>query len=124
MQPFHTRAILVTGAASGIGLATARHLAAAGAARLVLVDRDAEALARVDLPCTLDLLPGDVALRAGAAASGLPSDPRALVDWAARTAPWRSYLSAHLWRAAPVRPPRRARPTSRTRHITTTEETS
>lgn len=50
------------------------------------------------------LLPGDVALRAGAAASGLPGDPRGLTEWAARTAPWRSYLSAHLWRAAPVRP--------------------
>ncbi|MBP3977693.1 DNA-3-methyladenine glycosylase 2 family protein [Microbacterium sp. BLY] len=50
------------------------------------------------------LLPGDVALRAGAAAAGLPSDPKSLTAWAERTAPWRSYLSAHLWRAAPVRP--------------------
>lgn len=55
------------------------------------------------------LLPGDVALRAGAAASGLPGDPRPLVAWAERTAPWRSYLSAHLWRAAPARPVRRTR---------------
>lgn len=53
------------------------------------------------------LLPGDVALRAGAAASGLPGDPQPLVAWAERAAPWRSYLSAHLWRAAPVRPVRR-----------------
>jgi len=52
------------------------------------------------------LLPGDVALRAGAAASGLPGDPKPLIAWAERTAPWRSYLSAHLWRAAPVRPAR------------------
>ncbi|MFT4258192.1 AlkA N-terminal domain-containing protein [Microbacterium sp.] len=52
------------------------------------------------------LLPGDVALRAGAAAAGLTSTPRELTDWARRTAPWRSYLSAHLWRAAPVRPSR------------------
>ncbi|GAA1135147.1 Ada metal-binding domain-containing protein [Microbacterium natoriense] len=52
------------------------------------------------------LLPGDVALRAGAAASGLPGDPGPLTDWAERVAPWRSYLSAHLWRAAPVRPAR------------------
>lgn len=52
------------------------------------------------------LLPGDVALRAGAAASGLPGDSKPLIAWAERTAPWRSYLSAHLWRAAPVRPAR------------------
>lgn len=55
------------------------------------------------------ILPGDVALRAGAAASGLPGDPLPLVAWAERAAPWRSYLSAHLWRAAPARPVRRAR---------------
>lgn len=56
------------------------------------------------------LLPGDVALRAGAVAAGVPGEPAALVAWAARTAPWRSYLSAHLWRAAPVRPARVPRP--------------
>ncbi|WP_136056166.1 AlkA N-terminal domain-containing protein [Microbacterium sp. K24] len=55
------------------------------------------------------LLPGDVALRAGAAASGLPAEPAHLVAWAERAAPWRSYLSAHLWRAAPVRPVRAIR---------------
>ncbi|MFD5213352.1 DNA-3-methyladenine glycosylase 2 family protein [Microbacterium sp. NPDC058345] len=54
------------------------------------------------------LLPGDVAMRAGAAAAGIPSDPAGITRWAARTAPWRSYLTAHLWRAAPVRPARRA----------------
>jgi AraC family transcriptional regulator of adaptative response / DNA-3-methyladenine glycosylase II len=51
-------------------------------------------------------LPGDVAVRAGAAAAGLPAEPRPLTDWAARTAPWRSYLTAHLWRAVPPRPAR------------------
>lgn len=52
--------ILITGAASGIGLATARTLAPQ-AERLILVDRDADALSGIMLPCTLDLLPGDVA---------------------------------------------------------------
>lgn len=57
-----TRSIaLVTGAASGIGLAVARRLADEGAARLVLIDRDAAALNALTFPCTLDLLPGDVA---------------------------------------------------------------
>lgn len=41
---FAGRAVLVTGAASGIGLAVARALAAAGAARLVLVDLRGDAL--------------------------------------------------------------------------------
>ncbi|WP_243077089.1 AlkA N-terminal domain-containing protein [Microbacterium sp. SS28] len=58
------------------------------------------------------LLPGDVAARAGAAASAIPSDPVGLTAWAARTAPWRSYLTAHLWAAAPATRPRRARPAS------------
>ena len=48
------------------------------------------------------LLPGDVALRAGAAALGIPADARGVEAWALRCAPWRSYLSAHLWRAAPT----------------------
>lgn len=52
------------------------------------------------------ILPGDVAVRTGAAAAGIPADPRGLEQWAARTAPWRSYLTAHLWRAVPPRGPR------------------
>ncbi|MBD0024116.1 helix-turn-helix domain-containing protein [Gordonia pseudamarae] len=45
------------------------------------------------------LLPGDSAVRAGAGAVGLPSGPRELTRWSVRVAPWRSYLTAHLWRA-------------------------
>lgn len=48
------------------------------------------------------LLPGDVAARAGASAAGIPSDAAGLVAWSVRTAPWRSYLMAHLWAAAPT----------------------
>ncbi|MDJ1371245.1 DNA-3-methyladenine glycosylase 2 family protein [Gulosibacter molinativorax] len=44
------------------------------------------------------LLPGDSALRAGAQRAGVPSDAKGLIEWAARFAPWRSYLMAHLWR--------------------------
>jgi len=55
-------------------------------------------------------LPGDVAVRSGAAAAGLPAEPKAFTAWAARTAPWRSYLTAHLWRKAPVRPRSTRRP--------------
>ena len=58
---FSGRAALVTGAASGIGLACAAWLAERGAARLVLVDRDEAGLARLDLPCETHAFTGDVA---------------------------------------------------------------
>ncbi|WP_243400783.1 MULTISPECIES: AlkA N-terminal domain-containing protein [Isoptericola] len=45
-------------------------------------------------------LTGDVALRAGARALGLPDDHRALAERAASWAPWRSYAARHVWRAA------------------------
>jgi AraC family transcriptional regulator of adaptative response / DNA-3-methyladenine glycosylase II len=45
-------------------------------------------------------LPGDVAVRTGAARAGLPGEARALTDHAAAHAPWRSYLTGHLWRSA------------------------
>lgn len=52
---------LITGAASGIGLATAQLLAAQGILQLVLVDRDAEALERVTLRARVTRIVGDVA---------------------------------------------------------------
>jgi AraC family transcriptional regulator of adaptative response / DNA-3-methyladenine glycosylase II len=42
----------------------------------------------------------DVAIRAGARALGLPDGDAALAAESAAFAPWRSYLSIHLWRAA------------------------
>lgn len=68
------------------------------------------------------LLPGDVAMRAGAAAIGLPAEPKPLTAWAERVAPWRSYLTAHLWRAAPVRTPK-TRPGPNTRPAPKTRPT-
>ncbi|MBT2500528.1 DNA-3-methyladenine glycosylase 2 family protein [Agromyces sp. ISL-38] len=46
------------------------------------------------------LLTGDLALRNGAARLGLASTPSALDAIGTRWAPWRSYASMHLWRAA------------------------
>jgi 2-keto-3-deoxy-L-fuconate dehydrogenase len=56
-QRFKGRRALVTGAASGIGRATARLLAREGTAHLVLVDRAEVAW---DLPCPATLINGDV----------------------------------------------------------------
>lgn len=46
------------------------------------------------------LLTSDLALRAGAERLGLPAAAPALDALGARWAPWRSYASMHLWRAA------------------------
>lgn len=51
---------MITGAASGIGRATAALLAREGAARLILIDRDADALGALDLPCAVERIAGDV----------------------------------------------------------------
>src|SRR6186713_2529739 len=58
---FSDRTPLVTGAASGIGAACAAWLAERGATGLVLVDRDEQRLAALDLPCTVVAFVGDVA---------------------------------------------------------------
>lgn len=58
-------------------------------------------------------LPGDVAVRAGALALGLPAGARELDHWARRVSPWRSHLCAHLWRAGSGTPSsRRPKPAS------------
>ena len=62
IQDFAGRSALVTGAASGIGAACAKALAARGAARLVLVDFDAAGLAALALPgCAVERITGSVA---------------------------------------------------------------
>lgn len=43
------------------------------------------------------MLSGAAAVRNGAKRLGLPNTPAALAEWSTRTAPWRSYLTAHLW---------------------------
>jgi AraC family transcriptional regulator of adaptative response / DNA-3-methyladenine glycosylase II len=46
------------------------------------------------------LLTGDLALRNGASALGLPSDVDGLTERGRAWRPWRSYAGMHLWRAA------------------------
>ncbi|RZQ63576.1 DNA-3-methyladenine glycosylase 2 [Amycolatopsis suaedae] len=46
------------------------------------------------------LLTGDLVLRKGAAALGLPDDPAGLAERAQAWRPWRSYAGMYLWRAA------------------------
>jgi len=60
MSEFSGKTVLVTGAASGIGAACARWLGERGA-RLVLVDRDGDALERFDPDCPCERIVGDVA---------------------------------------------------------------
>lgn len=62
VQDFVGRSALVTGAASGIGAACAKALAARGAARLFLVDVDAAGLEALELPgCEVHRITGSVA---------------------------------------------------------------
>ena len=97
---FSGKRAIVTGAASGIGAATARALADAGAAHITLVDIDAERLAALDLACETTLFSGDVAdeqlwraveddgggldlalLNAGIAGTAAPVAQLSLDDW-------------------------------------------
>lgn len=61
IQDFAGRSALITGAASGIGAASARALAARGATKLFLVDVDGAGLDALDLPGEVHRITGSVA---------------------------------------------------------------
>ena len=62
MPDFDGANILITGAASGIGAATASLLAGRGAKKLILIDRDEDRLRdfAFSLPCERQIIIGDV----------------------------------------------------------------
>src|SRR3546814_4540689 len=99
LDGFAGASILITGAASGIGAATATLLAGRGVRKLILADRDEARLAdfAFSLPCERQLVIGDVAdermwsdadltglthavVNAGVG-EGKPIDETSLADW-------------------------------------------
>lgn len=107
MPDFTDASVLITGAASGIGAATATRLASEGARKLILVDLDEDRLRdfAFTLPCERQVLVGDVADEAFWGESDLTGLSHALVNagiGAGGTieelsfAEWRRILSVNL----------------------------
>jgi AraC family transcriptional regulator of adaptative response / DNA-3-methyladenine glycosylase II len=126
LRPFPTAERVARAPDSALGMPasrrrTVRALAEAVAAGDLLLDGGADrAETRAALlalpgigPWTADLivmralsdpdvfLPTDLGVRRGAAAIGLPDDPKRLDDYARRWRPWRSYAVLRLWRLHP-----------------------
>ena len=107
MREFENAVILVTGAASGIGAAAATRLAAGGARKLILCDRDEDRLRdfAFSLPCERQMLIGDVADEALWGSADLTGLTHALVNAGVATgapiedlafAEWRRVMSVNL----------------------------
>ena len=107
MPDFTDAIMLVTGAASGIGAATATKLAAEGARKLILVDLDEDRLRdfAFSLPCERQVLIGDVADESFWAEADLTGLSHALVNAGIGAggpieelsfAEWRRVLSVNL----------------------------
>jgi NAD(P)-dependent dehydrogenase (short-subunit alcohol dehydrogenase family) len=82
MPDFSGANVLITGAASGIGAASATLLAASGAKKLILVDREEDGLRdfAFSLPCERQILVGDVTDETFWAAADLTGLTHALVN--------------------------------------------
>jgi NAD(P)-dependent dehydrogenase (short-subunit alcohol dehydrogenase family) len=76
---FDNKTVLITGGASGIGLATAQLAARAGAGGLILIDRDDAALSNISLPCDVQRVAGDGADEAFWSAFEPPSLDHAVI---------------------------------------------
>ena len=101
MNEFANAVVLITGAASGIGAATATALAEAGARKLILVDREEDRLRdfAFTLPCERQPIIGDVADEALWANADLTGLTHAVVNAGIASGGTIDSLSFADWRA-------------------------